>query len=80
MGREYGMVMVTIRTHTSHKLQPLYRTVYGPFTRYCNSAQNNWMRENPATTFSIYGIAQLEKKRLSLHSLQVISCLAFEAL
>ena len=54
--------MVTICPHTSHKLQPLDRTFYQGFKRYYNSALDNWMRENPTTTFSIYGIAQLAKQ------------------
>ena len=66
MGRKHGIVMVTIHPHTLHKLQPLDRTVYGPFKRYYNAALDNWMRENPATTLSIYGVAQLAKQAFEL--------------
>ena len=66
IGRKHGIVMVTIYPHTSQKLQHLDRTVYGPFKRYYNSALDNWMRENLATTFSIYGIAQLAKQVFEL--------------
>ena len=66
MGRKHGIVMVTIHPHTSHKLQSLDRTVYGPFKRYYKAALDNWMRENPATTLSIYGVAQLAKQAFEL--------------
>ena len=66
MGRKHGIVIVTIHPHTSYKLQPLDRTVFGPFKRYYNSAFDNWMKENPGTTFSIYGIAQLVKQAFEL--------------
>ena len=66
MGRKHGIVMVTTYPYTSHKLQPLDLTVYGSFKRYYNSALDNWMRKNPATRFSIYGIAQLAKQAFEL--------------
>ena len=66
MGTKHGIVMVTIHPHTSHKLQPLDRTVYGPFKRYYNAALDNWIRENSATTLSIYGVAQLAKQAFEL--------------
>ena len=66
MGRKNRIVMLIIYPQTSHKLQPLDRTVYGPFKSYHNLALYNWMRKNPATTFSIYGIAQLAKQAFKL--------------
>ena len=66
MGRKHGIMKVTIYPHTSHKLQPLDRTVYGPFKRYYNSVLGNWMKENPVTAFFIYGIAQLAKQPFEL--------------
>ena len=66
MGKKHEIVMVTIYPHTSQKLKPLDRTVYGPFKRYYNSALDNWMKENPVPTFSICGIAQLAKQAFEL--------------
>ena len=66
IGRKHEIVMVTIHPHTSHKLQSLDRTVYGPFKRYYNAALDNWIRENPATVLSIYGVAQLAKQAFEL--------------
>ena len=57
MKGKHGIVIVTIYSLTSHKLQPLDRTGYGPFKGYYNSALDNWVKENPVTAFSIYGIA-----------------------
>ena len=54
-----GVVMLSFPPHCSHKLQPLDRTVYGPFKRYYNNACNSWMQENPGKTMSIYEIADM---------------------
>ena len=51
--------MLSFPPHCSHKLQPLDRTVYGPFKRYYNNACNSWMQENPGKTMSIYEIADM---------------------
>jgi len=51
-----GIVMLTIPPHTSHRLQPLDKTVYGPFKTYYNRALDGWMRSNPGQTASIYQI------------------------
>ena len=81
MGRKRGILVVTIYPHTSHKLQPLNCTVYGLFKRYYNLALDNWMKENPATAFSIImKLLNSQNKRLNLHFLQGISCLALKAL
>ena len=45
--RECGIVLLTIPPHTSHKLQPLDRTVYGPFKTSYNKAMDNWLRFHP---------------------------------
>lgn len=38
LARENGIIMLTIPPHTSHKLQPLDRGVFGPFKTYYNDA------------------------------------------
>lgn len=52
-----GIVLLTIPPHTSHRTQPLDKTVYGPFKTYYNRALDGWMRANPGKTASIYQIA-----------------------
>lgn len=51
-----GIVMLTIPPHTSHRLQPLDKSVYGPFKTYYNRALDGWMRSNPSKTANIYQI------------------------
>lgn len=45
--KDNGIVLLTIPPHTSHKLQPLDISVYGPFKSYFNKAMDDWMRNNP---------------------------------
>lgn len=51
-----GIVLLSIPPHTSHKLQPLDRTVYGPFKKYFNSASDGWIKSHPGQTMTIYDI------------------------
>ena len=57
--KENGIHLLTLPPHTSHKLQPLDRSVYGPFKTYYNRAMDNWMRSNPHLSISIYDVAEL---------------------
>lgn len=57
--KEKGVVMLTIPPHTSQKLQPLDRTVFGPYKGYYNSAMNGWMLSNPGKPIQIYDVAGL---------------------
>ena len=80
IGRKHGVVMLTIHPHTLHKLQPLVRTVYGPFKRYYNSAPDSSVSENAVARFSVYKIALLAKQAFEFAFTQGITCLAFKAL
>ncbi|KAK1893751.1 Tigger transposable element-derived protein 6 [Dissostichus eleginoides] len=53
------IVMLTLPPHTSHRMQPLDVTAYGPFKTLYNRALDGWMRSNPGKTVSIYQIAGL---------------------
>lgn len=64
--RKNGIVMLSIPTHTSHKIQPLDVGVYGHFKNYCASAFNDWMTINPGKPVTIYQIACLTKKAFQL--------------
>lgn len=57
--RDNGIVRVTFPLYTSHKLQPLDRTVYVPMKRYFNTAYNDWQLSNPVKTIYIHDIRQL---------------------
>lgn len=57
--RANGIVMLTIPPHTSHRLQPLDKSVYGPFKSSYNRAMDAWLRNNQGKTMSIYDIPGL---------------------
>ena len=48
--------------HCSHKLQPLDRTVFGPFKKYVSMSQDNWMRNNPGKTMTIYDLPGIARE------------------
>ncbi|KAK3744950.1 hypothetical protein RRG08_048346 [Elysia crispata] len=59
LARANGIIMLTIPPHTSHRLQPLDRTVYGPLKTAYNIAMDSWMRSNPGKNVTIYDIPEL---------------------
>ncbi|XP_064595954.1 uncharacterized protein LOC135462656 [Liolophura sinensis] len=59
LGRENGVVMLTLPPHTSHRLQPLDCSVYGPFKTAYNVAMDSWIRSNPGKTVTIYDIPSI---------------------
>jgi len=62
--KEQGVVMLSFPPHCSHRLQPLDRSVYGPFKNYISTAQDNWMRSNVGCSMQIYDIPALVKGAL----------------
>ncbi|XP_051771658.1 uncharacterized protein LOC127524235 [Ctenopharyngodon idella] len=59
IAKSNGIVLLTLPPHTSHRMQPLDETVYGPFKTQYSRALDGWMRSNPGKTVSIYQIAGL---------------------
>ena len=59
--KENGIHLVTFHPHTSHKMQPLGRTVFSPFKTHYNNAVTNFMisSENAGKPITIYHIAEL---------------------
>lgn len=57
--RENGIVLLTLPPHTSHKLQPLDRSVYGPLKKFYNSGCDSWLMRNPGQRITIYEVAEL---------------------
>ncbi|XP_049873490.1 jerky protein homolog-like [Pectinophora gossypiella] len=54
--KDNGIVLLSFPPHCSHRLQPLDRSVFGPFKKAINSASDAWMRSHPAKTMTIYDI------------------------
>ena len=64
--KENRMWLATLYPYTSHKLQPLYRTVFTRFKRFYCSALANW--KHPDTAFSIYSVAGITQTAFDLAS------------
>lgn len=58
LAKSSGIHMLTFPPHTSHKLQPLDRAVFGPFKKYYNTACNEWLLTNCGKPMSIYDVAE----------------------
>ena len=54
LARENGVVILTIPPDTSHYLQPLDRTCYGPFKTTFGVAMDGWMRSHLGRIVTIY--------------------------
>lgn len=51
--KENGIVMLSFPPHCSHKLQPLDRSVFGPFKKYASTSQDSLMRNNLGKSMTI---------------------------
>ncbi|XP_072384526.1 uncharacterized protein [Diabrotica undecimpunctata] len=60
--KKNGILPITFHPHTSHKMQPLDRTVFGPMKTYYNTACSEWMIMHPGQPITIYDIAELAGK------------------
>lgn len=59
IAKENGVTLLTIPPHTSHRLQPLDVSVFGPLQKFYNAAADAWMLQHPGKTISIYDVAGL---------------------
>lgn len=75
--KQNGVIMLSFPPHCSHKLQPLDRSVYGPFKRYVASAQDAWMKNHPGQSMTIYDIPQVVANALPLAATPVNICAGF---
>lgn len=64
--KENGIVLLSFPPHCSHKLQPLDRSVYGPFKKAVNTACDSWMRNHPGQTMTIYDIPSIIRNAMPL--------------
>lgn len=54
--RDNGIIVFTSPPHCTHKLQPLDRSIFGPFKKAFNSISYDWMRNHPGKVMSIYDL------------------------
>jgi len=54
LARENGVIFLTFPPHTSHRLQPLDVSMFGPFKTFLNQATREWTIRNPNKPVSIY--------------------------
>lgn len=59
LAKKNGIVLFTFPPHTSHKLQPLDRGVFGPFKKFYNTAATNWLQSNPGKPITIYDLSEI---------------------
>ncbi|XP_074040581.1 uncharacterized protein [Leptinotarsa decemlineata] len=57
--RDNGITILTLPPHTSNRLQPLDRSVFGPFKKYFSNAVHSWMLDHPNQTLTIYSLPEL---------------------
>ena len=57
--KENGIVMLSFPSHCTHRLQPLNRSIYGPFKKYFNTVADEWHLNNPGKGTTIYDLPAL---------------------
>ncbi|KZS02489.1 Uncharacterized protein APZ42_000454 [Daphnia magna] len=59
-----GIIMLSFPPHTSHRLQPLDLSVYGPLKHYVNGAIGAWLKNHPGQTMTFRHIPGIVKEAL----------------
>ncbi|XP_045023063.1 MFS-type transporter clz9 [Daphnia magna] len=59
--KDYGMELITLPPHTSHKLQPLDVSVFAALKKYIMTAHMEWYRNNPGKRITIHEVAGLSR-------------------
>ena len=62
LAKQNGLFLLTIPPHTSHRLEPLDRSMFEPLKSQYNQAMDEWMRSNPGKMVTIYNIPALVNK------------------
>lgn len=57
--RENGIVMISFPPHSTHRMQPLDRTVYGPLKAAYNRECDKWMTNHVGQRISVFDQAEL---------------------
>lgn len=64
--KQHGIVLLSFPPHSSHKLQPLDRSVNGPFKKAIITACDAWIRNHPGKTMTIYDIPGVVKSAMPM--------------
>ncbi|KAF2883719.1 hypothetical protein ILUMI_22447 [Ignelater luminosus] len=56
--RKFGVNILTLPPHCSHRIQPLDVSVFRPFKSYYNATVDSWMLRNPGIPMTIYQVAE----------------------
>lgn len=56
--RNSHIILVSLPPHTTHKLQPLDVSFFGPLNSYYNQAITVWLREHPGRIFNEFQVAK----------------------
>ena len=75
--KQNGIIMLSFPPHCSHKLQPLDRSVFGPFKRFAAIAQDAWMKNHPGQSMTIYDLPEIVAKALPLAATPSNICSGF---
>ena len=59
LARKHSITMITIPPHTSHRLQPLDLTFFGPLKHAYNREVDKWMLCNPAICVRDYDLCEI---------------------
>ncbi|XP_018318432.1 uncharacterized protein LOC108732240 [Agrilus planipennis] len=73
-----SIIMLSFPPHCTHRLQPLNVGINRPFKSYCAKAQDNWLRNHPGKTMSIYEIPGIVKSAWPLAAIPVTIMNAFK--
>lgn len=56
---ENNVVLLTVPPHSTHKLQPLDVSVYGPFGKYFQLSIDRWQKAHPSQHVSFFDIGEI---------------------
>lgn len=59
LAKENSITLITIPPHTSHKMQPLDVSFYGPLKKRYNREVDKWITSNPGKRVTDYDVAEL---------------------
>ncbi|CAH1995185.1 unnamed protein product [Acanthoscelides obtectus] len=59
LARKHGIVMLSLPSHTTHRLQPCDVSFFKPLNSYYNQAADKWLRTNPSQNITQFQVSAL---------------------